>query len=1251
MCNASSYERHAKAKGFALIVSLLLMTFMFILFTSLVSMTQIEVQASSTARLKSQAETNALMGLQVALGELQKNAGPDQRITALAELEYPNPDFASHWVGVYGSSIAPDYEATPEAIVAQLTDPNLINQQGSSAKLLSWLVSGNEGAPFNPATDIGADGEIINAPENTDFKFLPDATISVPSDATAVSSDLQIIDSQGEAHDARLLVGPGSVSPLHPSDYVVAPLVDIGNAGSGLTGRYAWWVGDEGMKARANLMLETDTAQKKYAFRNATRSAIELMDQAVEVDFEEPLLSVDQLAAARIGSRYEAEANWERASGLEDLALLSPDQNGFLDVIKHRYHDLTTYSTSVLSDTYAGGLKRDLTTLLDANYTAANTDQTYDGNRLWTPHADDATGYAIPTWRHLKSFAQTRVDPNTGSVDVRLPSHDKSGSVDDVGIAPVLTYVSLGFRAAPGGIPAPGVDINLNLYPLVVIWNPYNFTLKAPEEVEDGGNFEVGIYPTWNVAVSLDVYDPSELTKYAEDGSELSTESYEWREKASFDFLRDSDGNHSNLEFMRFRLKCPDIPPGQSLIFSLPASSSGDLYSESNLPVLENIEPEPASYVSIPIATFEEGEENKIFRLASFNYWGNFAGKWQMKGKSLADGQNGQMYVYFGEPSDDRVAMSENLNQDSILYNPASEDLNWYQTHQGISWSGNVVNRMGLSTVLVQSTDSDGGRRVLDESIIYDEYSADDGGVSVMQGPEQLFYDPPGDALPPSYTFVTQALFSGDGSNAQYNTGQFMFPTRWVAQGNMRAVRTGRTGRDKDFNVLFTATTGSEGVTTPWQKFQINEGDEANRASAGSGHDWTNGAPVDATLFEAPYGDEPLFSIGQLQHANLSLVGAYPSYPIGNSLADFRLNDQDSSTPAGYQLARADGATNGGLQADMIGYYDISYLLNRGLWDRYFFSTVPASGAISNELPNQRLLRYGEVDLRDPDQAAAGLLLEGGFNINSTSEQAWRAVLGGLNDLEYDPENPDAASSASMGAAFSRFHRPTGDDDPNDPWQGYRTLTDEQIGQLAHNIVIEIKNRGPFTSLSDFVNRRLVDNPDTNDSNANNESFEHEDFRGTLQAALDRTDVNFPVNDASLPFWTDDEMTDVLKANQISTHYEKEKIWGGDEPARPYSNRSAFAPKYVTQADILSTIGSNLTARSDTFTIRACGEALDPITSEVVSIAWCEAVVQRMPEYVINSDPPEGPVSLEQNRLFGRKFKIISFRWLNADEV
>ena len=48
-----------------------------------------------------------------------------------------------------------------------------------------------------------------------------------------------------------------------------------------------------------------------------------------------------------------------------------------------------------------------------------------------------------------------------------------------------------------------------------------------------------------------------------------------------------------------------------------------------------------------------------------------------------------------------------------------------------------------------------------------------------------------------------------------------------------------------------------------------------------------------------------------------------------------------------------------------------------------------------------------------------------------------------------------------------------------------------------------------------------------------------------------------------------------------------------------------------------------LFARSDTFLVRAYGEAYNPATQSAEGKAWCEALVQRLPEYVDASQPPE----------------------------
>ena len=97
------------------------------------------------------------------------------------------------------------------------------------------------------------------------------------------------------------------------------------------------------------------------------------------------------------------------------------------------------------------------------------------------------------------------------------------------------------------------------------------------------------------------------------------------------------------------------------------------------------------------------------------------------------------------------------------------------------------------------------------------------------------------------------------------------------------------------------------------------------------------------------------------------------------------------------------------------------------------------------------------------DTAASCLRLRGGFNVNSTSVQAWRALLAGHRDLEV---------SGLFRHPFSRFVAPSGT--ANAALEGHRLLSDDQIETLAEKIRDEVLARGPFLSLADFVNRRLA---------------------------------------------------------------------------------------------------------------------------------------------------------------------------------
>ena len=106
----------------------------------------------------------------------------------------------------------------------------------------------------------------------------------------------------------------------------------------------------------------------------------------------------------------------------------------------------------------------------------------------------------------------------------------------------------------------------------------------------------------------------------------------------------------------------------------------------------------------------------------------------------------------------------------------------------------------------------------------------------------------------------------------------------------------------------------------------------------------------------------------------------------------------------------------------------------------------------------------GPDDVFRYQSLAGDLLLEGAFNLNSTSVDAWISHLSSLKGLEI----PNGTYPLSE-TPFPRFlNHP----DQNG-WNKIRSLTDEEITLLAHCLVEQIKLRGPFLSTADFVNRRI----------------------------------------------------------------------------------------------------------------------------------------------------------------------------------
>jgi type II secretory pathway component PulK len=74
------------SQGFALVVTLSLMVLLTVIAIGLLSLSSTSLRSSASGEAQSQAVANARMAVTMALGELQKEAGDDRRITADASL-------------------------------------------------------------------------------------------------------------------------------------------------------------------------------------------------------------------------------------------------------------------------------------------------------------------------------------------------------------------------------------------------------------------------------------------------------------------------------------------------------------------------------------------------------------------------------------------------------------------------------------------------------------------------------------------------------------------------------------------------------------------------------------------------------------------------------------------------------------------------------------------------------------------------------------------------------------------------------------------------------------------------------------------------------------------------------------------------------------------------------------------------------------------------------------------------------------
>lgn len=1172
-----------------------------------IGVAQLQVNTEGQHQLK--ARLQAQYALKLAVGSLQRSAGKDARVSASARiLDEENPV----WTGVWDADV----------------------RASSHGDLLDWLVSEKGIEPREVVSNarLDTDGQVLS----------PDQVV---------------------------LLGAGTVpaNPANdPQSQWVALEATVQSQASGQN-RYAWWVGDEGVKARTNL-----PAFPEPLISLSQSSGLESAMQWGSLSG----LDMDTLAAM-LGYTGRVSSH----AGLQAWSELPLVDDAFVNTKPELFHALGYYGVSLLTNVPENRLKSDLTAGLDHS---ATFNRELAGKALYD--LTDHEGYSgiagiAPIsqgtpWEvvrdYYKSYAFIREEAGVSGIDARV--RRRSGSrelpvdVAAVGgwhhphdenlqplshaqarlarahtqdLMPVLRRYQMDYylgceRAnnGPNGVadpPSPFSDdayyLKLGLRPCIVLHNPYNLWLR---------DVALRISIPLNHALELSVrhFDFAtmqwiELPAPASGRTGSPLVDSPWMNSLLADIRswgvpEDVWPKVRQANAIEWEVRA-NFPPGAVLAFTLEEDQSLGKEDDAD-----------AGSDAYRFQLSARDDDEGLSTADSKIWWHRLerVGSEQPDAKSQTSWEYWPMPYSAASPGLFMTAMDrvqavmtwEQASEEKTAASVCIQNINTSTTDSGALYQ---VLSMGLelprSAIRVSSPI---GVNALQASL----GSQHIGSIVVQDMP----VDPHARARLETETLVAQQDFSDKvllGSSAR----------GWMQDA--RSSRGGQSLRLLGLDRLDPAAVNyavSEGIRYGYWGADCRLVPDESGVSASSTH---------VALFELPR--HPLASLGALQHAPVQTSPHQSAYLIGNShRPDFlgSLLGQDV-------LWKAQENSYSATSISHVLEVDAAYLINERLFDRYFFSTVPLpSGSVaplslSDDLPDfsaydtldysrhrpggsaepftPESLQRGErlansvlslapetqagsvlagdysddsvTHLRGFHTAAANLWIPGGFNVNSTEVEAWAALLSAFKPSAFADTSGDLLDTTAAAFVGGRFSIPVSSRDAGKvtAWCQGRGLTDAQLWTFAESIVEEVRRRGPFLSMGAFVNRTRTDES----------AGDGVDTRemGALQQALETAEIN-----AGLP--------------------------------AGYT----LSPAYLSQADVLHWLAPISNVRSDTFLIRAYGDSLG-LSGSVQAASWCEAVVQRVPEPLEWDGSVAGMT--EAAGSFGRRFRVISFRWLHPDDI
>jgi Tfp pilus assembly protein PilV len=1212
-----STRRTSQPRGFALIVTLSLMILLTVIAVGLLTLSSISLRTSSQTTADSVARSNARLAMLLALGELQTTVGVDTAVTASASAVFQaakrphllgawsatDPADYWHWMPVPGGSPSFDQKA---------------------ARFKRWLVS----------TPSPQDAQAFSFGSGTE----PNATTGVV--LVGDQEDSQKIST-------RVVAGKVKVSTSQP-------------------GRYGWAVFDESAKAAVNL---GDPATKQVP-------GIEIASRNSPNRFRADAIVND--------GKLAALSEPVNLISLKTAAIPAPANGNDLE-FRRRFHDLTTNTVGLLTNPATGGLKTDLTALFEPDTLPTGA---FTAPTLNSPYPDSfSVNSGAPKWSylqdHYRKYKRMTTDAS-GETSYALTAPD----------AKDLTINQAGITAAPDYERLLPVIAKLQIvFSMVAHYN--HIQDRVDFYNANGGNTNFGaIHLVYDPVITL--YNPYDVSINLD-----KTRIRIWDPPVGFRFWKvEQSGNkalfrqHGKFEGLALLQIANQTNDKARKCFTLVLSDGTPASSGTSL----RLKPGEVKVFSPRV------EDNWTWRLEvgtgdgyaprSFFDWnaGSDFGNSDNRTKTTKDSLG-----MFGVESVPGWNPRAGLQTDHLALAGQRSPQSLYPFEQAAGTQNGWVAVKTRDEVMVEAkpvvTSADSSKQ-----FIVDVLAAKVVGSSAT--------GPASDSVKSDTLRRYSFSFVGTDPSAEISAT----PTRAVISrqfrvGDMLQGMDDKTAdHKKPFALLEMTARTTKGLLTdskPWlYNNPVTEGGDQNSNVVGLSNQsydlrfseisslkgFPNGISIDPDTNQGYFGASdsidnggssfvsmlrvpvtPAASLGDLIPANIASSSVLPrvTHPLGNSRAHPLLPvERISQNLAGITMM------------------DHSFLLNDGLWDSYFFSSVSDyTGGSGKVLPttrnaqdvlrgildgtepalNTRLTPVKQVDpagtaktiatLKPLDRSrsiAKWLGIKGPFNVNSTSVDAWKAMLMSLRGREINGENVNYSGttpnrvaklspsiySTAKDTPFVRMSKPLAGSSPTPAllWAGFRTLTDDQIDNLAKNIVVEIQASGaadsaPSFSLGEFVNRRP------------SSATSVHSLAGLLQTAIDHSNIN-------------DQML-ARDSRDLAPNFSS-KRFTGVRTREVMSGKSAEgAPSMITQGDLMMALAPIATVRGDTFKIRSYGEATTQ-SGTVTARAWCETIVQRSPEFVDAADTPETPIAsltANANRKFGRRFNVVSFRWLSENEL